>query len=194
MVAKYLDLDNLSWQRQPFVKRWKKSIGYPVVPECNHAQESQTCNFFSFFFFCHICRTMVSWDPEILLPMQPDVTITVMICLVFSSSLNKHYQIFHSRYGGKWVMFIFVCLPCFYMKATVILPERYLFLVMNDLVHLAETICNIAVLSRLFKRKLIVFLIKVLSCCYVYIQFNWCIFSITLYSDNIREEWLGEDF
>ena len=69
-------------------------------------------------------------------------------------------------------MFIFVCLPCFYMKATVILSERYLFLVMNDLVHLAETICNIAVLSRLFERKLIVFLIKVLSCCYVYIQFQ----------------------
>ena len=58
------------------------------------------------------------------------------------------------------------------MKATVILSERYLFLVMNDLVHLAETICNIAVLSRLFKRKLIVFLIKVLSCCHVYIQFQ----------------------
>ena len=48
----------LPWQRnlgsqQPFlteaaiciVERWKKSIGYRFVPECNHAQESQTCHF-----------------------------------------------------------------------------------------------------------------------------------------------------
>ena len=27
-----------------------------------------------FHFFCHICRTTVCWDPEILLPRQRDVT------------------------------------------------------------------------------------------------------------------------
>ena len=29
------------------VERWKKSMGYRFVPECNHAQESHTCHFFS---------------------------------------------------------------------------------------------------------------------------------------------------
>jgi len=172
MVAKCLDLNNFSWQRRPFVKRWKKSVGYPVVPECNHAQESQTCQFFFVFFSAIFAGPWFFWDPDILLPMQPDVTISLMFCLVFSSSLNKHYLIFHSRFGGKWIMFIFVCLPCFNMKATINLSERCLFLVMNDLVYLAETICNITVLSWLLKHKLIGFLIKVLSCCYVYIQFQ----------------------
>ena len=32
------------------VKRWKKSMGYCFVPECNHAQESHTCEFFLNFF------------------------------------------------------------------------------------------------------------------------------------------------
>ena len=41
------------------VERWKKSMGYRFVPECNHGQEqSRTCQFFR-FFFCHICRTTV---------------------------------------------------------------------------------------------------------------------------------------
>ena len=67
-------------------------------------------------------------------------------------------------------MFIFVCFPCFNMKATTNLSERCLFLVMKDLVHLVETICNIAVLSRFLKHKLIGFLIKVVSCCHVVIS------------------------
>ena len=74
-------------------------------------------------------------------------------------------------------MFIFVCLPRFNMKATTNLSERCLFLVMNDLVHLVETICNIAVLSRFLKHKLIGFLIKVVSCCRVVMS----TFSFQLY-------------
>ena len=34
------------------VERWKKSMGYRFVPECNHAQERHTCQFF-LFFFCY---------------------------------------------------------------------------------------------------------------------------------------------
>ena len=36
----------------------------------------QSCQFFFFFvfLFCHICRTTDCWDPEILLPLQRDVT------------------------------------------------------------------------------------------------------------------------
>ena len=41
-------------------------MGFRFVPGCNHAQESH--------FSCHICRTMVCRDPEILLPWQRDVT------------------------------------------------------------------------------------------------------------------------
>ena len=49
------------------VELWKKSMGYRFVPERNHAQKCQ-CQFF--IFFEHVCRTTVSWDPEILPPWQ----------------------------------------------------------------------------------------------------------------------------
>ena len=32
-----------------FVERWKKSMGCRFVPECDHAQESQTCQPFRYF-------------------------------------------------------------------------------------------------------------------------------------------------
>ena len=40
MVAKFLDLNNLSSQRRPFalLNAGKKGIGYRFVPECNIAQ------------------------------------------------------------------------------------------------------------------------------------------------------------
>ena len=31
------------------VERWKKSVVYYFVSQCNHAQESNTCQFFLFF-------------------------------------------------------------------------------------------------------------------------------------------------
>ena len=31
------------------VERWKKSNGYRFVPECNHEEESRTCQFFHSF-------------------------------------------------------------------------------------------------------------------------------------------------
>ena len=54
------------------VERCKKSSGYRFVLECNHAKESHTCQFFR--FSCHIWKTTVCRDPEILLPWQRDVT------------------------------------------------------------------------------------------------------------------------
>ena len=37
------------------VERWKKSMGYRFVPECNHGQEqSRTCQFFRFFFLPYL--------------------------------------------------------------------------------------------------------------------------------------------
>ena len=63
MVAKSLDLNNLSWRRRSFAlsNKKRKVIGYHFVSECNDAQES---HYMSIFFFCHICRTMVCWDPQ----------------------------------------------------------------------------------------------------------------------------------
>ena len=34
-----------------------------------------------FFFICHICRTMVCWDPQILLPWQHDVLTSPLDCV-----------------------------------------------------------------------------------------------------------------
>ena len=39
MVAKDLNLNNLSWQRQPFALSNDGRKGYSFVPECNYAQE-----------------------------------------------------------------------------------------------------------------------------------------------------------
>ena len=63
------------------VERWKPSMGYCFVPQCHHAQERlHTCHFLLvFFFFCHICRTSVCWDPGILLPWQRDVTTSLSV-------------------------------------------------------------------------------------------------------------------
>ena len=60
------------------VKRWKKSMGYGFAPECNHAPERlhTVC---SLSFLCHICRTSVCCDPEILLPWQLDVAASLSI-------------------------------------------------------------------------------------------------------------------
>ena len=74
MVAKVLNLNNLSWQRQPFALSNDGRKGYCFVLECNYAQESHwhTCHFCH--FFCHVCRATDCWDHEILLLCQHDVT------------------------------------------------------------------------------------------------------------------------
>ena len=54
------------------VEQWKKSSRYRFVPEYNHAKGSHACQFFR--FFCHIGKTTVCRDPEILLPWQREVT------------------------------------------------------------------------------------------------------------------------
>ena len=52
MMTKFLELNNLTWQRRPFAlsKWWKKSMGYHFVPECNQAQESHKYQFLPFLF------------------------------------------------------------------------------------------------------------------------------------------------
>ena len=74
VVAKFLDLNNLSWQRRHLHWRsMEEKYGLPFsswVQWCT--QENHTRQFFR--FFCHFCRTTVFWDPEILVPWQRDVT------------------------------------------------------------------------------------------------------------------------
>ena len=59
------------------VKRWKKLMGYRLVPECNHAQESHTCHFFVVFFLSYLqdhgllrsrnFSTMATWRNDFFL-------------------------------------------------------------------------------------------------------------------------------
>ena len=81
-----------SWISTIFLdmKRLKRSTGYRFVSESNHAQESHTYQF-CLFFLCNTCRTTVSWDPEILLPWQRDVTTSSLL------SWNRW-----SRDGWSW--------------------------------------------------------------------------------------------
>ena len=71
------------------VERQRKSMGYRFVPECNHAPETHTCQFFRFFFFCYISRTgTVCWDPEMLLPWQRDVMTSPLYWQCFEDILS----------------------------------------------------------------------------------------------------------
>ena len=71
MVAKFLEMNKLFWQRQPFPL---SNDGLPFfVSEC----ESQTYHFFFFrFFLPYLLR--FSWGPEILLPWQREVTTSFL--------------------------------------------------------------------------------------------------------------------
>ena len=91
MVAKSLDLNDISWRRRSFAlsNKKRKVIEYRFVPECNHAQES---HYMSIFFICHICRTMVCWDPQILLPWQHDVLTSPLDCVKCLIHFNGFFK------------------------------------------------------------------------------------------------------
>ena len=67
-------------------------MGYRLVPENNHAQESPTCHFFRLFFLSYF----QSHDPEILLPRQRDETTS----LYESKLIQKDYKIEDCGYGN----------------------------------------------------------------------------------------------
>ena len=75
MVAKLLNLNNLSWQRRPFAmsndgrKSWAT-----VLFLLSAIMKRKVVHVNYFILFYHICRTTVCWDPENLLPWQRDVT------------------------------------------------------------------------------------------------------------------------
>ena len=71
MVAKFLDLNNVSSQRRPFP--FSKD-GRKVWATVLFLSAKSHMSFLGGFCFCQFCRTTVSWDPDILLPRQRDVT------------------------------------------------------------------------------------------------------------------------
>ena len=74
------------------IKTKKKSMGYCLVPECNHAQESLPCQFFR--LFCHICETTVCWESEILLPTwRTDFSARFFRCLRFSGIKEREISV-----------------------------------------------------------------------------------------------------
>ena len=100
MVAKFLDLNNCSWQRRPFAfsndgrKVWATMLIQSAIIHRSHA-----CHFYRFFSSCYICRTTACWDPEILPPWQRDVTasplswhVTTKIWVVLLVGSNKFNQ------------------------------------------------------------------------------------------------------
>ena len=70
------------------VERWKKSLGYRFAPDCNHAKDSHACQCIR-FFFCHICRTTVCSNPDILLPWKRDVTTSTLYYSTTKASFNR---------------------------------------------------------------------------------------------------------
>ena len=90
MVAKFLDLNNCSWQRRPFAfsndgrKVWATILIQSAIIHRSHA-----CHFYRFFSSCYICRTTACWDPEILLPWQRDVTASPLSWHVTTTDLGS---------------------------------------------------------------------------------------------------------
>ena len=109
-------------QRRPFAlsNDGRKGTGYRFVPESNHEQRSHACQFLS--FFCHICSTTDSWDPEILLPWYFDVATSPLCCVnscppeplvSFDHVTNKtsspsfHYLYCNTVYiSNQWCFFV----------------------------------------------------------------------------------------
>ena len=94
MVATFLGLNNLSWQRWPFAL---SNNGRKVWATVFLFLSEQFCSFFS--FSCHICRATVCWDPEILRQWQREVTASHSI--VHASYDWKKVTILQKRWGER---------------------------------------------------------------------------------------------
>ena len=78
MVAKFQDLNNLSWQRQPFALSKDRRKIWATVLFLSAIMYRKVIHVQFFLFFWHNCRTMVCWDwsQKILLPWQHDLKIS----------------------------------------------------------------------------------------------------------------------
>ena len=79
MVARFLDHNNLSWQRQHLHRQMMQEryrlygLRWATVLFLSAIRHRNVIHVNFFIFFCHICRTMVYWDPGILLARQSNV-------------------------------------------------------------------------------------------------------------------------
>ena len=75
MVAKFLDLKNLSWGRRSFALSNDRGKVWATVLFLSAIMHRKFIHVKFFVFFCYISRTgTVCWDPEMLLPWQRYVT------------------------------------------------------------------------------------------------------------------------
>ena len=86
MVARFVDVNSLSWQRRPFdfrtlEEKYRLTFCSWMQSYTGKLYMSIIFSFFFIFLPCHICRTTVCWDPDILLPRQRDVTTYLIYCL-----------------------------------------------------------------------------------------------------------------
>ena len=86
MVARFVDVNNLSWQRRAFdFRTMEEKYGLTFCSWMqSYTGKSYMSIIFSFCFIflpCHICMTTVCWDPDICLPWQRDVTTSFLYCL-----------------------------------------------------------------------------------------------------------------
>ena len=79
MVARFLDHNNLSWQRQHLHRQMMQEryrlyrLRWATVLFLSAIRHRNVIHVNFFIFFCHICRTTVYWDPWILLARQSDI-------------------------------------------------------------------------------------------------------------------------
>ena len=121
----------ISWSQQPFftataiciVKRWKWSMGYCFAPECNHTQESHTCQFFFFFFLPDLqdhsllrsrhFATMVTQHDNfspLLQSLQTLQESCIYIHLLKLSASDHKYTCIHGWNGRQQYIYIYIFL------------------------------------------------------------------------------------
>ena len=119
----------ISWSQQPFftataiciVKRWKWSMGYCFAPECNHTQESHTCQFFFFFFLPDLqdhsllrsrhFATMVTQHDNfspLLQSLQTLQESCIYIHLLKLSASDHKYTCIHGWNGRQQYIYIYL--------------------------------------------------------------------------------------
>ena len=85
----------ISGSQQPFLteaaicifERWKKSMGYCFVPECNHAQENNKC------YFPFIFSAIFAWPR--LVEIQKFATV---------ATCRKDFSYLIDNYGGTCIL------------------------------------------------------------------------------------------
>ena len=93
MTSSHYYVGEITGSQQPFsdkdghlhCRSMEEKYDYSNFPECNHAQESHTCQYLLFLAMFTVCRDpAVVMDPEILLPWQRETTSHLCISIEVS--------------------------------------------------------------------------------------------------------------